>query len=332
MSDSNTKSIKTMIVEPNKYSAWPLIGSVKGILVCVYTVADQHVATDTSVYMKTSVTNGLTWSEPKEIFTEKTGVKGNTGVGYNSEGDMLLWYRNGLWGRSADGTVASVTHQLYKTDGRTVTLLSSPDFPLRGGHIGNIFRIPNRGMFAFYNTYGKVRSWGVLKSTDEGATWEQIPIEENIPMAECPVEMECAYIDDNKILALGRKDVEEGTMAMFQLQSCDWGETWTKEYTNITDSYGNSPSVIYDKQTGKINLYYFVRFSGELRRRIVNFHDVWNSPQDWNDSELLVTEPYCGWHTGNVKTVSVNDAHICAYYAGTETTTGIFGVILNVKK
>ena len=147
-------------------------------------------------------------------------------------------------------------------------------------------------------------------------------------MAECPVEMECAYVEGNKILALGRKDYEEGTMAMFQLQSCDGGETWTKEYTNITDSYGNSPSVICDKRTGKINLYYFVRFSGELRRRIVSFHEVWNSPQNWNDSELLVTEPYSGWHTGNVKTVAKNGAHICAYYAGTKTTTGVFSVIL----
>ena len=331
MCDSNTKVIKTTIVEPDRYSAWPLIGSVGGRLICVYTVADQHVATDTSLYMKTSETRGRTWSEPREIFTEKTGVKGITGVGYNSEGEMLLWYRNGLWGRSADGTVASVTHQLYKTDGRTVTLLSSPDFPLRGGHIGNIFRIPNKGMLAFYNTYGKLRSWGVLKSTDNGATWEQIPVEEKIPMAECPVEMECAYVDGDKILALGRKDDEEGTMAMFQLQSCDGGKTWTKEYTNITDSYGNSPSVICDSERGIINLYYFVRFKGELRRRVVSFRDVWDAPQSWKDSELLTTEPYSGWHTGNVKTVAVDGEHICTYYAGTKTTTGVCGVIMNAR-
>jgi hypothetical protein len=329
MDSSVTKPTKITIVEPNKYSAWPLIGSVRGRLVCLYTVADQHVATDTSIYMKTSETNGLTWSEPSEIFTEKTGIKGITGVGYNGEGDMLLWYRNGLWGRSADVTLDSITHQLYKTDGRTVTLLSSPDFPLRGGHIGNVFRIPGKGLYAFYNTYGKIRSWGLLKSADEGLTWEQIPIEENISMAECPVEMECAYIEGDRILALGRKDYEEGTMAMFQLQSSDGGESWTKEYTNITDSYGNSPSVICDRQSGRIDLYYFVRFSGELRRRVVRFSDVWDLPQNWSEPELLATEPYSGWHTGNAKTVAERDSHICTYYAGTKTTTGVFGVILN---
>ncbi|MBE6999400.1 MAG: hypothetical protein E7428_04370 [Ruminococcaceae bacterium] len=327
MSNIKENPLKVTIVVPNQYSAWPLIGSIRGIPVCIYTVADQHVATETSLYMKTSATNGLTWGEPKEIFTEKTGIKGITGLGYNKDGDMLLWYRNGLWGPGDGGS--SVTHQLYKTDGESVTLVSSPDFPLRGGHIGNMFRIPNKGLFAFYNTYGELRSWGVLRSTDEGLTWEQIPIEENIPMGDCPVEMECAYIENNKILALGRKDKEEGTMAMFQIQSSDWGETWTKEYTNIEDSYGNSPSVIYDNKTGRIHLYYFVRFEGELRRRMVSFQDVWDSPQNWSDSEVLVTEPYRGWDTGNVKTVAVKDKHICTYYAGTGTTTGVMGVIVN---
>lgn len=328
MNNPKAKPLKVTIVTPNKYSAWPLIGSINGMLVCIYTVADQHVATESSLYMKTSSTNGLTWSKPQEIFTEKTGIKGITGVGYNKEGDMLLWYRNGLWGPDVNDGQPPVTHQLYKTDGKTITLLSSPDLTLHGGHIGNIFRIPNKGLFAFYNSYGELRSWGVLKSVDEGVSWEQIPIEENIPMDECPVEIECAYIEDNKILVLGRKDTEKGTMAMFQIQSCDWGETWTKEYTNITDSYGNSPSVIYDSKTGKINLYYFVRFEGELKHRIVNFNDVWNSPKNWSDSEVLVTEPYRGWDTGNVKTVALKDEHICTYYAGTETTTGVFGVIM----
>ena len=329
MKNTQEQIEKVAIVTPNKYSAWPLIGSIRGELVCIYTVADQHVATETALYMKTSTTHGRTWSEPTEIFTEKTGVKGITGVGYNQEGDMLLWYRNGLWGPDVDEKIAPVTHQLYKTDGKTVTLISSPDFALRGGHIGNMFRIPEKGLFAFYNTYGEYRSWGILKSIDEGLNWKQIPIEENISMDECPVEIECAYIEDNKVLALGRKDKNEGTMAMFQLQSCDGGETWTKEYTNIIDSYGNSPSVIYSTETGKITLYYFVRFEGELKRRIVNIKDVWDSPQNWSDSELLDTEPYRGWDTGNVKTVALNEEHICTYYAGTGTTTGVVGVIVN---
>ena len=80
----SAKTSKITIVTPHKYSAWPLIGSVKGKLICTYTVADQHNATDTTVYLKTSDTNGQTWSEPTEIFTDKTGVKGATSVGYGA--------------------------------------------------------------------------------------------------------------------------------------------------------------------------------------------------------------------------------------------------------
>ncbi|MBQ4051167.1 MAG: exo-alpha-sialidase [Oscillospiraceae bacterium] len=321
----SAKISKITIVTPHKYSAWPLIGSVKGKMICTYTVADKHDATDTAVYLKTSDTNGQTWSEPTEIFTDKKGVKGATGMGYNAEGDMLLWHRNG---KLEDVPGA---HQLYKIEGTKTVLVSSPDFSLRSGHIGNIFQIPDKGLFAFYNTYGETRSWGVLKSADDGFTWEQIPVEENIPRSECPVEIECACVEGDRILVLGRKDAEEGTIAMFQIQSCDRGETWTKEYTNITDSYGNSPSVIYDRKTGRINLYYFVRFGGELKRRVVYLNDVWDAPLNWSDSEVLTAEPYGGWDTGNVKTTAVGETHFCTYYAGTPTTTGVYGVIVDDK-
>ena len=301
-----------------------MIGYARGRVICIYTLADRHWPAEATLFMKTSVNDGLTWSEPKEILSEKESVyKGITGFGYNNEGEMLLWYRDGCPGK------AWVTHALYKTDGDSVTLVSAPDIALRGGHIGNIFRIPEQGLFCFYNTYGKLRSWGMLKSTDEGLSWEQIPIEENLSMADCPVEIECACATGSKILLLGRKDTEEGTVAMFQMQSDDYGKTWSKEYTNIADAYGNSPSVIFDGKTGKIDLYYFVRFAGELKHRTVSFADVWDAPQNWSEAELLVCEPYRGWDTGNVKTVAVGRKHICAYYAGTPTTTGVYGVIVH---
>ena len=89
-----SKTNKVTIVTPNKYSAWPFIGLSNGKLVCIYTVADQHVSTTSALYMKTS-SDGVNWSDGVEIFKDKTGVKGITGVGYDNEGNMLLWYRSG---------------------------------------------------------------------------------------------------------------------------------------------------------------------------------------------------------------------------------------------
>ena len=97
--------------------------------------------------MKTSSTNGLTWSEAKEIITEDSGARGITGTGNDSQGNMLIWYMN----RNKDW---STKHTLYKTDGNTVTKVCAPDFSFTGGgHIGNIFSVPGEGLFAFYNTY-----------------------------------------------------------------------------------------------------------------------------------------------------------------------------------
>lgn len=316
------KQLKVNIVTPYKYSAWPMLGVAKGRLVCLYTVADQHSSTESSLYMKTSSTNGITWTEGKEIFTDKTGVKGITGTGTDSKGNMLIWYRNGKPG------AWQTTHELYKTNGDVVVQVSVPNFALRGGHIGNIFSVEGKGLFAFYNTYGDTRSWGILKSADDGVTWEQIPIETNVSKAECPVEIDGVYLGDGKILALGRKDSSEGTIAMFQIESSDFGNTWTKEYTNITDSLGSSPSLIFDSKTGQLSLYFFARTSGQLKRREVNVKDVWGSPLNWSESKILVSESARGQDTGNVKTVSIDGLHIATYYAGNATTTGVYGVII----
>ena len=314
------KRLKVSVVTPDRYSAWPMLGKVRDKLVCLYTVADQHSATEAGIYMKSSTTNGLSWTARKEVFTDKTGVKGITGTGNDSEGNLLLWYRDGSPG------AWQTTHELYKTDGYSMVLVSKPDFPLRGSHIGNIISVDGK-LFAFYNTYGNTRSWGLLKSSDDGVTWEQIPIEEDVIKAECPVEIDAVYLGDGKILALGRKDSDEGTVAMFQIQSSDYGETWSKTYTNITDALGSSPSMIIDSD--KISLYFFARTSGQLKRRVVNYQDVWDNSLNWNNSEILESEKANGQDTGNVKTVAVNGIHFATYYAGSSTTTGIYGIIIN---
>ena len=315
------EDMKFNIVTPNKYSAWPLIGSVNGKLVCLYTVADQHVPTETSLYMKTSSTGGLPWTEPIAIFTDKTTTrKGYTGVGNDSEGNLLIWYRGG-------------SHELYKTDGKTFTQVYVSDLNLSSGaHIGNILTVPGQGLYAFYNTYGDERSWGVLKSVDDGLSWEKIPVEENIDKSECPAEIDGIYLGDGKILALGRKDASGGTSAMFQIQSSDYGATWTKEYTNITDAYGSSPSMRLSLQNGIISLYYLQRSSGQLKLRQSAYNDVWNAPLNWNPSEIIVSENATGIDTGNVKTIDINGMHLAIYYAGTSTETGVYGVFVNPEE
>ena len=88
------EQLKFEIAPPKNYTAWPMIEEVDGKLVCLYTEADQHSFTECKLYMKTSSTNGLTWSEAKEIITEDSGARGITGTGNDSQGNMLIWYMN----------------------------------------------------------------------------------------------------------------------------------------------------------------------------------------------------------------------------------------------
>ncbi len=315
--------LKINVVSPNKYSAWPVLGVTNGKLVCFYTVANQHEATETQVYMKTSSTGGLSWTNGKEVFTDKMKVGGITGLGNDSEGNLLIWYRDGRAGEVGTG------YELYRMVGNEITKVCTLPYALNGPHIGNIFSVSGEGLYAFYNTYDTLRTYGVLKSTDDGATWEKIEIGKDLEKSECPVEIDGVYLGDGKILALGRKDSAEGTIAMFQIESSDYGATWTKEYSNVTDAYGSSPNMILDSETGEISLYYYERNSGKLKRREANGSHVWNAPQNWGDPEVILTESATGQDSGNVKVVESDGMHIAAYYAGNATTTGVYGVIIN---
>ena len=132
------KQLKVNIATPDRYTAWPMLAVSKGKLVCVYTVADQHNSTESKLYMKSSSSNGFAWTAPKEVFTEKTGVKGITGTGNDSKGNMLLWYRD------RNPNTWATKHELYRLDGTEMTQISTPDFLFPGGaHIGNIFSVEN---------------------------------------------------------------------------------------------------------------------------------------------------------------------------------------------
>ena len=313
--------MKFNIVSPNKYSAWPLVGAQNGKIICIYTIADTHEATQANLYMKTSF-DGRVWSEKQEVFKEKAGVKGVTGIGNDGAGNALIWYRDGAPGDHR------TKYELYKTDGNTMKLVCVPDFDFQGSHIGNIFQAENNTLFSFYNTYGLKRSFGILKSLDDGRSWEQIPIETSVDKPECPVEIDGFYAGDGKILALGRKDSPDGTIAMFQIESSDFGVSWSKKYSNVTDSCQSSPFLIFEPKEEKIYLYYFERMTGTLKRRVAFLSEVWSNPLGWCTPEIIVEESSRGEDTGNVKVVKMDNAHLAVYYAGTSTTTGIYGVIV----
>lgn len=313
------------ITRPIKYNAWPFIGHTNGKLVCVYAKGNTHADVYTgAIYAKTSY-NGVVWSTEKMVINTPNIRNTITGKGIDSNGNMLVWGRKG-----SPSSSPSTTFHLYKTsDGNEFHHVSSPVFSTYPGHIGDIINVPNVGLMAFFNTY-RLDTWayGVVKSTDNGMTWTQTVIESGLTKSECPTEISGVYVGDGKIFAIGRKeDVGDFDYAMFQIQSNDGGQTWTKQRTNITDCVLSTPSLIYDESIGELTLYYYQRVVGALRMRKNKLSDVWSNPTSWGDSIIIANGSTETNNAGNVNAVAFNDIHMVTFYSGNSDNTGIYGVI-----
>jgi len=305
----------------DKYNAWPFISSVGEKLVCVYGKGLTHEDTDSAdIYIKTSIDGGNSWSDERLIINT-VGVRDTvTGKGKDPNGNILLWVRKGYPGPTS-------THHIYRSnDGEAFELISSPTFDVAPTHISDIFSVPSVGLMAFYNDVS-FKSWGVVVSADNGITWNQTEIGTALSDAEYPTEISGTYINDGKIIALGRKEygtTADPTYAMFQIQSNDYGVTWTKTRTNITDISLSTPSLVYDSVKGILSLYYFHRGFGVLRLRKSSINDVWDNPLNWETSQPITFGTRNSQDTGNVNAIALGDKHIAVFYSGDATNTGIY--------
>lgn len=320
------KSKTFTITRPIKYNAWSFVGHTNGRLVCVYAKGNTHADAATgTIYAKTSH-NGVVWSTERLVINTPNIRNTITGKGIDSNGDMLVWGRKG-YPSSSDST----TFHLYRTsDGKEFHHVSSPVFNQYPGHIGDIINVPDVGLLAFFNTYNlDTWAYGIVTSSDNGLTWTQTVIESGLTKAECPTEISGVYGGDGRILALGRKeDSGDRDFTMFQIQSNDGGQTWTKQFTNITDCALSTPSVLYDENTGEVTAYYYQRAVGVLRMRRNPFSSVWNNPTVWADSSVIATGSTQTSHAGNVNAVEFGESHIVTFYSGNSTDTGIYEVIM----
>ena len=306
------------ITKENKYSAWPMISIANNKLVCLYTRINYHEDYSGSVICTKTSTNGVIWGEEKILLTNSSTRTSITGKGIIGD-KALFWLRtNG----------SPTKYELYSMDNSgTFIKISNPTFDFDYAHIGDIINIPSVGLLSFYNTYETNRKWGVIVSTDNGVTWNQTYEEVCSSNSECPTEISGVYLQDGKILAIGRKDINGNTNAQFQIQSNDYGRTWSITYTNITDIALSTASLIYNSETNEISNYYFDRGTA-LKVRKNNVNDIWDNPTNWSNSEKLVNT--CGnvQDEGNVNAIEYNGNHIVTYYSGNSTNTGIYEIII----
>ncbi len=306
------------------YNSWPVIQTIGKKLVCVYSRGSAHSINEDSraVYARTSMDNGKTWT-PETIVanTEKYGEV-TIGKGLDSKGAMLLWVRR---------IGAEWNHDLYRTtDGITFTPVVTPKLDVIPVQITDIFHVPTIGLMALwfagnYSDNGPGHSWGTLTSCDNGATWKQNVIESKLTKAEWPTEPSAVYLDNGRILAIARSELDNTTTerSQFQMVSTNYGVTWTRTKTNIGDVMASTPSLIFDTKSGLLSNYYYHRGRGVLRRCVVKPDDVFDHPLQWPASEAVTMGGKVTFDSGNVNATVIHGTHYLAFYSGKFPDTSV---------
>ncbi|MDR3406521.1 MAG: sialidase family protein [Chthoniobacter sp.] len=315
-----------VVQEAKQYNSWPMIQALGEKLVCVYSRGTAHNITEDAraVYARASTDDGKTWTTETVVANTPRYGEVAVGKGLDSTGAMLVWVRRLAGSESL--------HDLYRTtDGVTFTLVATPKLAVTPVQITDIFPVPKVGLMALwfagnYGDDGPSHSWGTLTSSDNGATWTQTPIESGLTKAQWPTEPSAVYLDNGRILAIGRTELGSSSSArsQFQMVSSDYGATWTRAQTNIGDILASTPSLILDVETGLLSNYYYQRGPGGiLRRRVVDPSAVFGNPLHWPASEAVATGSQSTFDAGNVNATAIKGRHCLAFYSGKAPDTAI---------
>ena len=303
----------------NSYNAWPFIAPFNDKLICVYTKSTSHSAPASGDIYQIVSDNGVVWSEEKKIVGTANKRDTVTGIGNDEDGNILIWNRIG-------GTSYPEKFELYKsTDGETYTKIMESNFDSDCSHIGDIKFIDDVGLVCFWNTYQHSTSKiGTLVSADGGLSWTKATIATYTTVSNCPTEISFVYLGDGKYLAMGRSEVND---PMYQIQSEDNGITWSVAQTNISDVVLSTPSLVYNANTGNVDIYYYSRGNGQLKRRTATANTVFASPTSW-PSAVGIAYGATGENAGNANATAFGDSQAVVYYSGDGSTTNIYDVML----
>ena len=302
------------------YNSWPMIQALGDRLVCAYSRGSGHSIGEgcRGVFAKMSCDGGRTWSEESCVANDPDVGEVTIGKGLDEKGAMLLWVRN--WGKTR-------RHDLYRTaDGISFDRIASPALDPMPIQITDVFHVPGIGLMSFWfaGDYkkGDGNSWGTLTSADGGRTWTQRTVESGLSKVEWPTEQSAAYLGDGRILAIAR--TERGGRCQFQLTSADYGKTWVRRNTNITDVLESTPSLIFTPETGLVANYYYQRGARKLKRRVAKADDVFLNPESWPPPETLAEgEEKRDYDAGNVNATAAGAVHHLVFYTGSTSNTEV---------
>ena len=329
MSSCGDAQVST-VQSPPGYNSWPMVQALGRKVVCAYSKGSAHTIDEgkRGVYARTSADGGRTWGDEVCIVDDSSVGEVTIGKGVDEDGAMLLWVRR--WGKKKG-------HDLYRTaDGKMFEKISSPSFSPMPMQVTDAFKVPGVGLMSLwfagnYSQKESGHSWGTLTSADNGRTWTQHTVEDDLPKTDWPTEQSAVHLGGGRILAIARSEGDGGRQ--FQLTSTDSGKTWKRTRTNITDVRESTPSLIFDRKTGLVHNYYYQRGAKKLKRRVAEATFIFDHPSEWPAPEVLAEgaekRPY---DAGNVNATVYDDRHLLALYSGTDRDCAVFVVSGPVPK
>jgi len=326
MSSCTSKDGVYAVEDEPGYNCWPMIQSIDDRLVCIYTIGKEHNPSEKgrAAYARFSDDGAKTWSERVLIDQDDSYGTSSIGKGLDEDGNALFWIRR----MGADPRMA-----LFRTkDGKELELISTPHLDPNPMQITDVFHTPD-GLKCLwfsddYNHDLTNKSWGVLVSKDNGVNWEQIIIEKDLALSEWPTEQSVVAFGDGRLLAIARSEAGSGNQ--FQLTSTDWGKSWAKQRTNISDVRESTPSLILDSKSGTVYNYYYQRGPGLLKLREVDAEYIFSNPESWPEPQVIAEggkeRPF---DSGNANAVQMGKAHYITYYSGDPVNCKVLVAVRN---
>jgi len=317
----------TFVVEDREgYNAWPVITTLGDKLVITYSRGKGHFCSEgcRDAIVRTSDDGARSW-KPERVFVGDPSIcEGAEGSGHDSKGNILFWLR--CWGPRG------ITHELYRSPDAVrferIAVAKLNPFPMQ---LMDVVNVPSVGLVTlwFSGDYHKERGhdWGYLVSKDDGLTWRQVVVERDLAKADWPTEQSLVYLGDGKLIAMARSEASGGKAVrhLMTLYSADYGKTWTRSATSITDVLESTPALLHDAKRDELTVYYFQRGPALLKRRTAKVSAAIQTPMTaWSAPTVVAYgRKDRAFDSGNVKAVRHRGCDYLAYYAGDPTNATV---------
>lgn len=300
------------------YEAWPVIMRAdNGNIVVLYGDGSTHTVDEgREVLAQVSTDDGRTWGATATVASDPAVDQSVYGAGRDSEGNLLAWVlsRTG----TGSGTTTGVRVIRSTDNGQTWADLADPSWSPMPVLIWNVVSVPTVGLMAAWHGFSS--NWGIVTSADDGATWTQTVVETGVGASQQPVEIELVYVGAGRILGLARR---QSGGAMFQLQSDDYGATWSRADTNISELLTPAAVVLHDDRH-TLDVYLYDRDDGNIEWFRTTVDDVWDAPTSWPTSTVVATQAGLGADAGYTHAVRTPDGvNLVAFYTGSSPTTQV---------